>query len=236
MSKIIACNWKLNGNLERLKTYTNVLKASGQDLSNLIIFPPFAYIYPLKNALEGTNAQCGGQDLSIYTEGAFTGETGSLMLKDIGADYVLIGHSERRKYFCETDKIVKDKTEIAVIAGLMAIVCVGESLEERESGGYLDIILRQIEIVKTLNLQNIIIAYEPCWAIGTGLVPTTQDINEVVKFIKSKLEGVKVLYGGSVNASNATEILQIETVDGLLIGSASLDANSVLTILGLSNI
>ena len=205
------------------------------DSCELIIFPPFLSIAEAVNECKNTDIKIGAQNCYYEKFGAFTGEISPEMVRDIGADYVILGHSERRKYFGETDEIINRKIHQALENNLKVIFCVGESLEIRESGNVNEFIENQVknglkDIAKE-NLKNIAVAYEPIWAIGTGKAINTESADDVAKFIKKCLadnfgSDTAVLYGGSVKPSNAAEFVKSENIDGLLVGGASLDAES----------
>ncbi len=181
----------------------------------------------------------GAQDCSQHNKGAFTGEISAQMLKDCGAWYVILGHSERRQHHNESDKIVAAKVTAAVKHELLPVLCVGEPKEQREKGGYGEFILNQIEhsLPKDLAMKRLIVAYEPIWSIGSGVLPTVVQIEEVARLIRKKLQGNKnisefqIVYGGSVNGENSGEILSAKDVNGLLVGGASLDANEFCKII-----
>ncbi len=183
----------------------------------------------------------GAQDCSQHNKGAFTGEISAQMLKDCGAWYAILGHSERRQHHSESDKIVAAKITAAVKHELVPVLCVGESKEQREKGGYGEFILNQIEhsLPKDLAMKRLIVAYEPIWSIGSGVVPTVAQIEEIAELISKKLRDNKnisefqILYGGSVNGENSGEILAAKNVNGLLVGGASLDANEFFKIVSL---
>ena len=224
--KIIIANWKLNGSSYFIETY---LKKIRFDIAKdqhkcVVICPPFTFI----NQINSKNLFIGAQDCSIYTEGAYTGETSSKMLKDSGCHFCIIGHSERRNIFSETNKNIYKKIVNCLIENIVPILCVGESLEQKQNNKTKDVLISQLRnnIPKQGNKNNIIIAYEPIWAIGTGLTPTIDEIAEIHTFIKTDIKetkGFKILYGGSVKSINCKEILSQENVDGVLVGSASID-------------
>ena len=191
--------------------------------------------------LKGTNVELGGQDCHAEVKGAFTGDVSAQMWKDIGAGYVIVGHSERRAAYSETDEIVKAKAQSAMDAGLVPIICIGESLDERETGQTLDILGRQLEgsVPEDGKSKPFVVAYEPIWAIGTGLTPTLEQINDAHAFIRHTLSAIvedaaettPLLYGGSVKPGNASEILAIQDVNGALVGGASLKSTDFLGII-----
>lgn len=227
--KIIVGNWKMNGTAEQKENMLKALKSAKTD-NKVILCLPFTL-------LSGNNHNIiiGAQDISNHLNGAFTGDVSGQMIKDTGAKYVIVGHSERRFYHHETDEIVKEKATVAIQYQLTPIICVGETLDERKSG-------RTMPAIKKMLLNSVpdygeyIIAYEPRWAIGTGETPKPKEISAAVETIIKALHGikrdqVKILYGGSVNSDNVTEILSLPHIDGLLIGGASLKPETFLPII-----
>ncbi len=241
---LIVGNWKMNGQRQSLAEIG--LMARGYDARlryscELIVCPPATLVYLAAQEALGSRIGIGAQDCHIEASGAFTGEISAEMLADCGATTVIVGHSERRSYFAETDGDVKSKALAALRAGLMPIICVGETNSDREGGRTLGVIKRQLagSVPGSADAEAIVIAYEPIWAIGTGLTPTLADIAEVHRFIHRELGTIlgahggshrRVLYGGSVKPSNAKDILALEHVDGALIGGASLKAEDFLAI------
>ena len=239
---LIAGNWKMNG----LKASLGELAAMAQGAAevwrkaDLLICPPATLIFPAAAAMIGSKIAIGGQDCDAEASGAHTGDISAEMLADAGATYVIVGHSERRTDHHETDAIVRAKAEAAWRAGLVAIVCVGETRAERDAGRAMDVVGRQLagSIPDGATAANLVVAYEPVWAIGTGLTPTSEDIEQIHTFIRKNLTdrfkaegaGVRVLYGGSLKPGNATEILSLTDVNGGLIGGASLKAADFLAI------
>ena len=222
-SSFFIANWKLNGNSTFLKGYYENLKVNSNNCT--IICPPSIYLNSLK--VNDENIFFGSQDVSCFKKGAYTGELSALMLKDSNIDFCLVGHSERRQYFGETNINVKIKSTNLIEENIIPVICVGETLKEKEKNLTEEILFTQIKesIPNLANNQNALIAYEPVWAIGTGLTPTLDEINEVHELIKNfdnKLKNFKVLYGGSVKSSNSKEIKELNHVDGCLIGGASL--------------
>ncbi|MEJ2321806.1 MAG: triose-phosphate isomerase, partial [Gammaproteobacteria bacterium] len=208
---------------------------------------PAIYIPLVEELLSGSAVAWGGEDLSVHDSGAYTGEIAASMLNDFGCKYVIIGHSERRTYHEESDELVAAKYEAAMNAGLIPIFCIGETLEEREQGITNDVVARQVDaVVDKLGVAALakgVIAYEPVWASGTGKTATPEQAQEVHAFIRSRIaasdaavaEGVQILYGGSMNAGNASELLAQPDIDGGLIGGASLKADDFLTIAKAAN-
>ncbi len=222
-SSIFVANWKLNGNSSFLKDYYEKLKLNSNNCT--IICPPSIYLKSLKTNNE--NLFCGAQDISSFKEGAYTGELSASMLKDNNVDFCLVGHSERRQHFSETNSSVNSKIANLIEQNIIPVICVGETLEQKDNNLTEEILSTQIKngIPNSANYKNAIIAYEPVWAIGTGLTPSLDEINKVHDLIKNfdqKFINFKVLYGGSVKSENSKEITELSRVDGCLIGGASL--------------
>ena len=232
--KLAAGNWKMNGLGESLGEVAALAAAHPAPRSEVLICPPATLVSRLAAAAEGTPVKTGGQDCHAQASGAHTGDVAAEMLAEAGASYVIVGHSERRADHGESDADVRAKAEAAWRAGLTAIVCLGETLDEREAGRTLGIVGGQLKgsVPDGATAANLVIAYEPVWAIGTGKVPTLEQIGEVHGFIRADLTerlgaeaaGVRILYGGSVKPSNAAEIFGVADVDGALVGGASLKA------------
>ncbi|MDP5216552.1 triose-phosphate isomerase [Ruegeria sp. 2205SS24-7] len=231
--KLAAGNWKMNGTGESLSELTALGAAYPSANVDILICPPAALLSRAAEAASGSAVTIGGQDCHAAASGAHTGDISAAMLMDAGAGSVILGHSERRQDHGESDANVRAKTEAAVAAGLIAIVCVGESLEQREAGQTLDVIGAQMEgsVPDGVTAETLVIAYEPIWAIGTGKVPTLEQIGEVHDFMRARLaarfgeataSGIRLLYGGSVKPGNAAEIFAVSNVDGALVGGASL--------------
>jgi triosephosphate isomerase len=209
---------------------------------DLMVCPPATLIAGLAAAARGSAIKIGGQDCHAEPAGAFTGDISAEMLRDAGASAVIVGHSERRTYHKETDADVRAKALAARRAGLVAIVCVGETKAEREAGRALDVVGTQLDgsLPDGATSETLVVAYEPVWAIGTGLTPTPADVAEMHGFIRRRLatrfgdagQGIRILYGGSVKASNAKELMAVADVDGALVGGASLKADEFLAIAG----
>jgi triosephosphate isomerase (TIM) len=243
---LVAGNWKMHG----LKSSVQVLHALAEGYTpglkakvDLLVCPPATLIHAFALQAHGSDVAIGAQDAHAEASGAYTGNVSAEMLADLGATHVIVGHSERRAYHRETDAEVRAKAEAARRAGLTAIVCVGETREERESGRALDVVRAQMRgsVPEGMNASRLMIAYEPVWAIGTGLTPTPADVAEVHTLIREELgtlvgaaeQGrVRILYGGSVKPANAKELLAVENVDGALVGGASLVATDFLGIAG----
>jgi triosephosphate isomerase len=243
---LVAGNWKMNGLrgerevLRQIQAgYTPGLKAK----VDLLVCPPATLIHLFAREAVGSRVTIGGQDCHAKESGAFTGDLSPEMLADAGADYVIVGHSERRQYHAEKDADVCAKAAAAHRAGLTAIVCVGETRPEREAGKTLAVVRRQLRgsVPAQSRSQNLVVAYEPVWAIGTGLTPTVADVAEVHALVRDELRRlvgkaehgqVRILYGGSVKPANAAELLSVENVNGALVGGASLVAADFLAIAG----
>jgi triosephosphate isomerase (TIM) len=236
---LVAGNWKMNGLAASIGELKAII-AGAPDISkaDLMVCPPATLVASFAAAARGTPVLIGGQDCHAKPSGAFTGDIAAEMLKDAGASAVIVGHSERRQYHHETDAEVRAKAEAARRAGLTAIVCVGETREQREAGHALDVVGRQLQGSLPDGAADFVVAYEPVWAIGTGLTPTVADVGEVHRAIRDHLvsrygaggQGTRVLYGGSVNPKNCAALLAVENVDGALVGGASLKADDFLAI------
>lgn len=239
---LVAGNWKMNGLMASI-TELGKIAAGARDLESrmdVLVCPPATLIAAFAVAARGSPLRIGGQDCHAETAGAFTGDISPEMLKDAGATAVIVGHSERRAYHKENDANVRAKATAAARAGLTAIVCLGETKDEREAGATLARIERQFDasLPDKAEPDGLVLAYEPVWAIGTGLTPTQADIAEVHDFLRSKLiarypntgAAIRILYGGSVKPANASELLGIDHVNGALVGGASLKAEDFLAI------
>ena len=235
---IIAGNWKMNKTIAEAVEFVNEVKDKVQnDKVEAVICAPFLALKDLKEATKGTNIKIGAQNMHFEESGAFTGEVAPVMLKEIGVDYVVIGHSERREYFNETDETVNKKVLKALEHGIDPILCCGETLEQRENNETKAVckvqIEKALENVSKEDLAKVVIAYEPVWAIGTGKTATSEDANDVIAYIRevvANLYGelaneVRIQYGGSVKPSNVAEIMNQSDIDGALVGGASLEAN-----------
>lgn len=234
---LIAGNWKMNGTTESAKELTSGLAAlygkEEKPACEMLVCPPFVLIGKALDAAGNSGISVGGQDCHADGSGAHTGDTAAVMLKDVGCDYVIVGHSERRTDHGESDAVVNAKAVAGIEAGLKVIICIGETEAERDAGETINVCTRQIKgsLPKICTAENTVIAYEPVWAIGTGRTPTTDDVADVhAKIRKVVAEGfgaevagkMRILYGGSVKPSNAAEFLGLEDVDGALVGGASL--------------
>ncbi|MDR2912267.1 MAG: triose-phosphate isomerase [Alistipes sp.] len=243
--QIVAGNWKMNTTPEQgVVLVKEILKNLGQSCTtvNYIVCPPFTHLSEVAKVTRGTAVQVGAQNCADEAKGAYTGEVSAEMIASIGAQYVILGHSERRQYYGETSAKLVKRMALTYANGLMPIYCVGETLEERENGKLWDVVKAQIEeVVFTLSdeqFRHLVVAYEPVWAIGTGKVATADQAQEMHAFIRKVLiskfgeaaQKTPILYGGSVKADNAAEIFAKEDVDGGLIGGASLKAEDFLAI------
>ena len=234
MKKLAAGNWKMNGTSAALAEVKALIAAHPAPACEMLLCPPATLITQMAWAAKESALMVGGQDCHPKVSGAHTGDVSAAMLKDAGASHAIVGHSERRTDHGETDALVKAKAEAAIAVGLVAIVCIGETEGERDAGQTLAVIDRQLDgsIPEGAAAANLIIAYEPVWAIGTGRTPTLSEIAEVHAFLRDRLRGligaeaagVRLLYGGSVKPSNAVEIFAVPHVDGALVGGASLKA------------
>ncbi len=237
---LVAGNWKMNGLKASLAEFDKIKSAGAVSGADLMICPPATLIVPFAQAASGSALAIGAQDCHAQPSGAFTGDLSAEMLADAGARAVIVGHSERRMLHKETDADVRAKAAAAWRAGLTAIVCVGEHRGERETGETLRVVSRQLDgsLPDGVTAANTVIAYEPVWAIGTGLTPTPADVAEVHAFIRRRVTErfggaggqVRILYGGSVKPSNAKELMAVANVDGALVGGASLKAEDFLGI------
>lgn len=243
--KLIAGNWKMNGlladGIDLAKNVSAGVKALGKTQCEFLVCPPFTLLMAAKKALRGAKVALGAQDCHTADKGAHTGDISPLMLKDLGCSYVILGHSERRADHKELDALVAEKAVAAHKAGLKTVICIGETLQQREAGQAVEVCRKQIlgSVPADSTASDTVIAYEPVWAIGTGKVPTTQDVEEVhfavrkvlaQKLGKSTAGKMRILYGGSVKPGNAKELLSLPDVDGALIGGASLKAEDFLAI------
>lgn len=244
--KLAAGNWKMNGLAEDLSQIDALAKTVGSPDCEVLICAPSTLLSRAVERTKGTSVSIGGQDCHQNGSGAHTGDVSADMIADTGATYVILGHSERRTDHREGDACVRDKVKSAWQAGLTAIVCVGETLDQREASNTLDIIGGQLatSIPDKATAEKLVVAYEPVWAIGTGLTPNNDQIGEVHDFIRSRLErrfgegvgrSVRILYGGSMKPSNAAEIAAVSNVDGGLVGGASLKADDFAGIVAALN-
>ena len=242
----IAGNWKMNQDLAGALALVRALKAEAGKFPNVDIgvFPPFVYLPVVVNELRGSPIVAGAQNMHWEKSGAFTGEVSGQMIKDIGATHVIIGHSERRQFFGETDETVNKKLKAALAIGLSPIVCVGEMLAEREAGTTEKVVGTQVrgglKDLSNEQAKTIVLAYEPVWAIGTGKTATPAQAQDVHAFMRATLgdmfgpeaaQAIRIQYGGSVKASNAAELMNQKDIDGALVGGASLEADAFLGII-----
>ena len=242
---LVAGNWKMNGSSETAQGLIAGIREGVEAgvAAEVAICPPFVYLSQAAAMLEGSAVALGAQNVSQHESGAYTGEISSSMLLDMGCSYVILGHSERRAYYGEDDALVAEKVIAAHGAGLKPILCVGETLDERESDRTEAVVARQLDVLLDTAeglaaLQDSVIAYEPVWAIGTGMTATPQQAQDVHAFIRQRIAAkdaelagkIRLLYGGSVKGANAAELLAMADIDGGLIGGASLQAEEFLTI------
>ncbi len=240
---LVAGNWKMNGtsaSLNELRAIGNGFMSGLDAETDALLCVPATLLAHAAEILSRTPVRAGAQDCHADESGAHTGDISAEMLKDAGASHVIVGHSERRTDHCEDDATVKAKASAAWRAGLVAIVCIGETKAEREQGVALDVLARQIagSVPASATAQNTVVAYEPVWAIGTGLTPTAADVAEAHRHVRERLveklgpaaAKIRILYGGSVKPSNAVELLGVANVDGALVGGASLKAADFLGI------
>jgi triosephosphate isomerase len=239
--KLIAGNWKMNGNVQANEALIKgLLSGMGQPTCEVAVCVPAVYVAQCQTLLAGSAIELGAQDVSSHDSGAYTGETAPSMLKEFGVRYAIVGHSERRQYHGETDEIVAAKTQQALSVGITPIVCVGETLAERESGKTEEVVKRQLAAVIHTNghcISEIVVAYEPVWAIGTGKTASPEQAQQVHAVLRAQLKAaspkadrIKLLYGGSMNAANAASLLGQPDIDGGLIGGAALKVQEFLTI------
>ncbi len=240
--KLMVGNWKMNGSLAaNASLLTDLVSGLGDVSCRAAVCVPAPYLAQAQNLLAGAALALGAQDVSAHESGAYTGEVSANMLRDFAVRYVIVGHSERRQYHGETDAVVATKAQRALAAGITPIVCVGESLAEREAGQTEAVVKRQLAAVIHANghcISEIVVAYEPVWAIGTGLTATPEQAQAVHAVLRAQLQAatahadrVSILYGGSMNAANAASLLAQPDVDGGLIGGASLKALDFLSML-----
>lgn len=242
--KFVAGNWKMHGSLVENKVLLDAVVAGLGSVTGVktAVCVPYPYLFQVQHSLQGTSIGWGAQNLSEHAKGAYTGEVSASMLKDFGCQYVIIGHSERRSLYGETDAVVAHKYKWAHAAGLVPILCVGESLAERENGVTEQVVARQLDAVVhavgAAGMKGAVIAYEPVWAIGTGKTATPEQAQAVHAFIRGRLREVDaelaektvIQYGGSVKAANAAELFGMPDIDGGLIGGASLHAEDFVAI------
>ncbi|MCL1972175.1 MAG: triose-phosphate isomerase [Endomicrobia bacterium] len=237
---LMAGNWKMNKTIDEAISMVKALKAAVADVKDveILVCPTYTALYAVFKEIKGSNINLGSQNLFWEAKGAFTGEISPSMVKDAGCSYAIIGHSERRQYFGETDETVNKRTKAAFGAGLIPVVCVGETLEERENNVTFKVIETQIRgglaNLTAEEAATVVIAYEPVWAIGTGKTATPEQAQEVHSFIRQlykkvyndAADKVRILYGGSVNPKNVSDLMKQPDIDGGLVGGASLEADS----------
>ncbi|MBM7870488.1 triosephosphate isomerase [Clostridium pascui] len=241
---IIAGNWKMHNTIDEAIKLVRELKPMVKDAKcEVVVCPTFVCLHAVKKAVEGTNIKVGAQNMHFEEKGAFTGEVSPLMLQDMGIDYVIIGHSERRQYFNDTDETINKKIKAAFDHDLIPILCVGETLDERESDITEEVIAKQVRLdlanIPEELVENIVIAYEPIWAIGTGKTATSAEANETIAFIRGIVENiygknvadkVRIQYGGSVKPATINEQMSMSDIDGALVGGASLKSEDFAAI------
>jgi len=240
---IVAGNWKMNASKESVnQLILGILSGMGEVSSEVVVCAPFPYLSQVENLIADSEVKLGAQNLNTNSSGAFTGEVSANMIKDFGANHVIVGHSERRSLYGETNALVAEKVKAALENDLTPLLCVGESLEQREAGKTETVVAEQIntviELVGISAFRNIIIAYEPVWAIGTGKTASPEQAQAIHLFIRGLLgesnvsiaQSTPILYGGSMNAGNANELISCADIDGGLIGGAALKAEDFLQI------
>lgn len=242
---LIAGNWKMFKTIPEAVNLVHIIKAGAHKAtdSDVVVCPPFTALAAVSGAIRDSKIELGAQDIYHETEGAFTGEISPLMLKDVGCRYVIVGHSERRQYFKETNELINKKTIAALKYSLVPIVCVGETLEEREARKAFEVVKKQFDEsfknLKADDIERVIIAYEPVWAIGTGRTATPEQAEQMHSYLRRLLneqygeqtgEKVKILYGGSVKPDNIAQLMAKPNVDGALVGGASIKAESFIQI------
>lgn len=240
---LLAANWKMNLTLNEVKEFVNIIKKADIDYKerDVLIAPPYIYLQELKKSLK--KVKISSQNIYFEESGAFTGEISPDMLISIGVDWTIVGHSERRQFFGDTDETINKKVLLSLQKGIKVILCVGEKLQEREAGIEKELVISQLGMglkdVTSEMMKNIVIAYEPVWAIGTGKTAKSQDAEDMHKAIRDFLKGkfgrkisnnTRILYGGSVKPDNIKELMAMENIDGALVGGASLKADSFLKI------
>lgn len=240
---LVMGNWKMHGSLADNAKLLDALRPFASQKTDMAVCVPFPYLAQAADALKGSAVTWGAQDVSIQTQGAYTGEVSGAMLKEFGCRWVLVGHSERRSMHAETDQQVADKARAALAIGLTPVVCVGESLAERDAGQAVAVIQRQLAPVLALgsdSVNKLVVAYEPVWAIGTGRTATPEQAQEVHAAIRAALSvigagNIQILYGGSVKAANAASLFAMPDIDGALVGGAALVAQEFLAIADAGN-
>jgi len=246
-SIIMAGNWKMYKSVGESVALVRALKEAVADVGDreIVVCPPFTSLYPVSKALKGSNVKVGAQNLYPAEEGAYTGEISPNMLVDVGCQYVILGHSERRQYFQESDQFINEKLKVALERGIKPILCVGETLEQREEGRQKSVVSMQVERdlqgIASEAMKDLAIAYEPIWAIGTGKAATGAGANRIVGLVvrgtvaslfgETVAQAVRIQYGGSVNPDNIAEFMNQPEIDGALVGGASLKAEDFIAII-----
>lgn len=233
MKQYIIGNWKMNGTLSEAQALARALvdhvQSATHSLPHIILCPPFPYLLPVWDILKDSPLEEGAQDCSPDAKGAFTGDVSVSQLRDVGCAYVIIGHSERRHHHQERSALLRQKIQAALQGGLIPVFCLGESAEDYKNGKVFEVLARQLRegLPEDIRGKSFLVAYEPVWAIGTGLTPTPEEIERVAAFLKQELgnDAVPLLYGGSVTAQNAQDFLSLPSVNGVLVGGASLKAD-----------
>ena len=241
---LIAGNWKMNGSRKSIGELVIGLVEAGPFECEVAVFPPFVFLDTVKHLLDGTDIRLGAQNVDWREQGAFTGEVSAPMLADIGCDFCIVGHSERRHLFAESDELVAQKFAACLAQSVTPVLCVGETLEQREADITMQVVRQQVDtVIELVDMQGLaagIIAYEPVWAIGTGRTATPEQAEEVHAALREHLAkqdervsaSMRILYGGSVNGSNAADLLVKDNIDGALVGGASLKAKEFAAICG----
>ena len=244
MKKLIIGNFKINTKPSEFKTYAMALVTKTKGAKNkVVVCPPFTHLAVAKEILSGSKIEFGAQNISDEEKGALTGEISASMIKDLGTNYVILGHSERRTKFKESDKLINKKIKTALANGLKVVLCLGENLQTRTAKQQYNFVRKQLDDnlkgIYENELESVVIAYEPVWAIGTGKTPTSKDIEKMIETIRKEIsylysekagKNVSVVYGGSVNLNNYKKILSNDHVDGVLIGGACLDVDGFAVI------
>ncbi|MGA2654353.1 MAG: triose-phosphate isomerase [Gammaproteobacteria bacterium] len=237
---LLVANWKMNGSLDLLSQMHQALVAKAYASVDIAICPPFVFLPKTQELFKDSQIAYGAQDVSDQDNGAYTGQISAKMLSQLACEYVIIGHSERRQYCGETDRLIAHKCQRALDAGLVPILCVGENAQQKQNGETQAIVLSQVRAVvdslTATQLENLVIAYEPIWAIGTGVAANPGDANQVHEWIrKASLPNTRILYGGSANAENIREFLLQPHIDGALIGGAGLKPDMFLQMIQIAN-
>ncbi len=220
--KLLVANWKMNGNRESLKELANYyVKNLPKKSTEVVLCPSFPYLSDINDVISNTDIELGAQDCSTHLEGSYTGDISARMLSEVGCKYVIIGHSEHRKHHFENAEILTCKVYAAIESGLTPILCVGEELSIREKGTHLEYVQEDLEKMRVADIRQLVIAYEPVWAIGTGLTSSVTEVEEMLGMLKTIVK-CPILYGGSVNSKNAESLSKAKGLDGFLVGNASL--------------